>query len=307
MKSPQTILTDYLAMRRSLGFKLQKHEPVLREFLRFFATQKASYLTAELALQWARKPQHTDPAWWTTRLSILRGFATYWKTVDARTEIPYRHVLIREYKRPTPFIYTDQQIIQILDSTRQLSSKDNLTYWALFGLLRVTGMRVGEALALNNADVDLNEGTITVQNAKLNTSRLLSLHSTTQAALKQYVTKRNRQFTCRRDTPFFVTRNAGRPLYTTVRQTYRRVLFDLGIRKPGQHKGPRIHDLRHTFAVRSLVSFYEQGQDIDARIHALSTYLGHTSLSRTYWYLTAIPELMGLALSRLEEKIGGAV
>jgi len=307
MKSPQTILTDYLAMRRSLGFKLQKHEPVLREFLRFFATQKASYLTAKLALQWARKPQHTDPAWWTTRLSILHGFATYWKTVDARTEIPYRHVLIRQYKRPTPFIYTDQQIIQILDSTRQLSSKDNLTYWALFGLLRVTGMRVGEALALNNADVDLDEGTITVQNAKLNTSRLLSLHSTTQAALKQYVTKRNRQFTCRRDTPFFVTRKASRPLYTTVRRIYRRVLFDLGIRKPGQHKGPRIHDLRHTFAVRSLVSFYEQGQDIDAKIHALSTYLGHTSLSRTYWYLTAIPELMGLALSRLEEKIGGAV
>jgi len=306
MKSPQTILTDYLAMRRSLGFKLQKHEPVLRGFLRFFATQKASYLTTELALQWARKPQNTDPAWWTERLSMLRGLATYWKTVDARTEIPSLHVLIQQYKRPTPFIYTDQQIIQILDSTRQLSSQDHLTYWALFGLLRVTGMRVGEALALNNADVDLNEGTITVQNAKLNTSRLLPLHPTTQAALKPYVAKRNRRFTCRRDAPFFVIRNASRPLYTTVRQTYLRVLVDLGIRKPRQHKGPRLHDLRHTFAVRSLASFYEEGRNIDAKIHALSTYLGHKNIKCTYWYLTAIPELMGLALSRLEEKMGGA-
>jgi integrase/recombinase XerD len=305
MKRPRTILKDYLALRRSLGFKLQKHEETLREFLRFFAAQKASHLTTKLALQWARKPQNTDPAWWTDRLSILRGFAAYWKTIDPRTEVPSLHILVPQYKRPTPCIYTPQQIVQILAATRRLPSRDGFTFWTLFGLLAVTGMRVGEALALNNTDVDLKGGAITIRDAKRNKARLLPLHPTTRRVLKRYVRKRNQRFPRHEAGSFFAILDGRRPSHHSAWNTFRQILIQLGIRKPSQQKGPRLHDLRHTFAVRALIGFYESGQGVDEKIHALSTYLGHKGIRCTYWYLTAVPELMSLALSRLEKKIGG--
>jgi len=307
MKSPQTILKDYLNMRRTLGFKLQKHEDTLREFLSFFGTQKASYLTTKLALKWARKPQQTDPAWWTERLSMLRGFAAYWKTVDPRTEVPSLHILLPQYKRPTPHIYTDQQIAEILAATRQLPSKDSYTYWTLFGLLMVTGMRVGEALALDNKDVDLNKGVITVRDTKLNKSRILPLHTTTRRILQRYVREHNRRFPQSKVMPFFTIMDGRRPSHAVAWKMFRQALFNTGIRTPSQQKGPRLHDLRHTFAVKALTGFYKNGQDVDGKIHALSTYLGHKDIRCTYWYLTAIPELMSLVLSRLEKKIGGAL
>jgi site-specific recombinase XerD len=297
---------DYLAMRRALGFKLQKHEETLGEFLRFFAAQKVQYLTTRLALQWAREPQNTDPAWWTERLSMLRGFAAYWKTVDPRTEVPSLHILLPQYKRPTPCIYTDQQISQILAVTRELSSRDGPTFWTLFGLLSVTGMRVGEALALNDGDVDLKEGVITVRDAKLNKSRLLPLHASSRTILRRYVRRRDQRFARRKDATFFAILNGRRPSHYTAWNTFKQVLIKVGIRKPSQQKGPRLHDLRHTFAVNALVAFYKDGRDIDGKIHALSTYLGHKDIRCTYWYLTAVPKLMSLALSRLEGKIGGA-
>lgn len=306
MKRPETILKDYLALRRSLGFKLQKHEETLREFLRFFAAQKASYLTTKLALEWARKPQNTDPAWWTDRLSMLRGFAAYWKTIDPRTELPSLHILVPQYKRPRPCIYTHQQIVQILAATRRLSSRDSFTFWTLFGLLAVTGMRVGEALALNDADVDLKCGTITIRDAKLNKSRLLALHPTTRRVLKRYVRKRNQHFPRRKIGSFFAVLDGRRPSHGVVWKTFKRVLIQLGLRKPSQQKGPRLHDFRHTFTVRALIGFYQGGQGVEEKIHALSTYLGHKGIRCTYWYLTAVPELMSLVLSRLEKKIGGA-
>lgn len=305
--SPKIILKDYLAMRRKLGFKLQKHEETLREFLTFFETRKDSYLTTALALKWARKPKNTNPAWWTERLSMLRGFAAYWKIIDPRTEVPSLHILLPQYRRPTPHIYTDQEIIQILATIRKSPSKDSYAYWTLFGLLLATGMRIGEALALDNEDVDLKQGVITVREAKLNKSRLLPLHVTTLSVLKQYVKKRNRRFPRLKVAAFFVVMNGRRPSHYMPWNEFRQVLFKIGVRKPSQRKGPRLHDLRHTFAVRALIGFYKNEQDIDAKVHALSTYLGHKDIRCTYWYLTAIPELMGQVLSRLEKKIGGAL
>lgn len=307
MKNPRTILMDYLSMRRSLGFKLRKEEEMLRGFISFFTAQKASYLTTKLALRWARKPKNTDPAWWTDRLSMLRGLARYWKTIDPRTEIPPVRLLIPYYKRPSPHIYTDKEITKILATARELLTKDNVTYWTLFGLLIVTGMRIGEALVLNDEDVDLKDGVITVQDAKLNKTRLLPLHSTTCRILRKYVQQRNQQYPRDKTTSFFVILDGKRLSHYMAWNTFKRLLIQAGLRTPSQQKGPRLHDLRHTFAVKALIEFYQEGQDIDRKIHALSTYLGHKGIRCTYWYLTAVPELMSLALARLEHKIGGGL
>jgi len=303
--NPRIILKDYLAMRRKLGFKLKKHEETLRGFLNFFETRKDTYLTTELALKWARTPKNTDPAWWTERLSILRGFAAYWKTIDPRTEVPSLHILLPQYKRPTPHIYSNQQIAQILASSQKLPTKDSYTYWTLFGLLLATGMRIGEALALDNKDVDLKQGVITIRDTKLNKSRILPLHKTTLQVIKKYVQQRDKRFPIRKNKSFFAIVDGRRPSHAVVWKMFKQVLLDTGILEPSQKRVPRLHELRHTFAVRALTGFYKNGQDIDGKIHALSTYLGHKDIRCTYWYLTAVPELMGQVLSRLEKKIGG--
>jgi integrase/recombinase XerD len=306
MKRPKTILKDYLALRRSLGFDLRKHETALREFVKFFTAARADYLTTGLALQWARKPTNTDPAWWTERLSMLRGLASYWKTVDPRTEIPPLQLLLPQYRRPAPYIYSDQEITRILATTRKLSSEDRMTYWTLFGLLTATGMRVGEALALNDSDVDLNEGVITIRDSKLDKTRVLPLHPTTRQALHRYRLRRCRRFRRATTQSFFGIVNGRRPSHAVAWSIFRRVLIKTALRAPSQKKGPRLHDLRHTFAVKALMGLYRDGKNIDRGIHALSMYLGHTGIRCTYWYLTAVPELMSLALTRLEKRIGGA-
>jgi integrase/recombinase XerD len=305
--NPRIILKDYFAMRRKLGFKLRKHEETLRSFMNFFEKQQDSYLTTGLALKWARIPKNTDPAWWTERLSMLRGFAAYWKTIDPRTEVPSLHILLPQYKRPMPHIYSDQQIVQVLASTQKLPTEDTNTYWTLFGLLLATGMRIGEALALDNKDVDLKQGVITVHNTKLNKSRILPLHKTVPPVLKQYVRQRDKRFPIRENESFFTIVDGRRPSHAVTLKRFKQVLFDVRILKPPKTKGPRLHDLRHTFAVRALTGFYKNGQNIDGKIHALSTYLGHKDIRCTYWYLTAVPELMGQVLSRLERKIEGAL
>ena len=303
--NPQIILKDYLAMRRKLGFKMKKHKEILPSFITFFRNQKDQYLTTKLALKWARKPKNTDPAWWTERLSMLRGFAAYWKTIDPRTEVPSLHILLPQYKRPTPYIYSNQEIAQILALAKKLPTKDRDTYWTLYGLLLATGMRVGEALALDNKDVDLKQGVITIRDAKLNKSRILPLHVTTREILRQYVQKRSKQFAKSKELAFFMVSNGRRPSHYMAWNRFKQILIEMGIWNPLHNRDPRLHSLRHTFAVRALTEFYRNGQDIDEKIHALSTYLGHKDIRCTYWYLTAVPELMGHVLSRLEKKIGG--
>ena len=305
--NPRIILKDYLAMRRKLGFKLQKHEETLRGFLKFFEDRKDSYLTTKLALKWARKPKNTDPAWWTGRLSMLRGLAAYWKTIDPRTEVPSLHILLPQYKRPTPYIYSTVETAQIFTLAKKLPTKDSYTYWTLYGLLLATGMRVGEALALDNKDVDLKQGVITIRDTKLNKSRILPLHETTWEVLRQYVKKRNKQFGKSRETAFFIVENGRRPSHHMAWSRFKKILIEMEIWNPSHNRDPRLHSLRHTFAVRALTEFYRNGQDIDGKIHALSTYLGHKNIQCTYWYLSAVPELMGQVLSRLDKKIGGEV
>jgi integrase/recombinase XerD len=301
----RTILKDYLDMRRKLGYKLKTSESVLENFITFFENQKKTYLTTHLAVKWARKSKSTNPGCRADRLTILRGFAAYWKMIDPRTEVPPLHILGPHYKRATPHIYTDQQIAQILDATWKLPSKDSYTYWTLFGLLLATGMRIGEALALDDEDIDLKQGLITIRKGKLDKPRILPLHATTRKILRQYIQKRDLMFLGSKPPAFFVI-NKGRRLSILMAQyTFRKVMNMLGLRTLLQLKSVRLYDFRHTFATRALTRFYQNGHDIDAKIHALSIYLGHKYIQCTYWYLTNVPELMNQVLSRLENKMGG--
>lgn len=176
MKSLASIVNNYLTVRRSLGFDLGKHEPVLRQFVRFFTAKRATFLTTQLALEWAKAPRNADPAWWTDRLCILRGFAKFWRTVDARTEIPPVGLLLPNYKRPAPYIYSDQEITSILSASRDLPSADRLTYWTLFGLLIITGARIGELLAMTDEDVAVETATLSIHDGKRGKARILPLH-----------------------------------------------------------------------------------------------------------------------------------
>jgi integrase/recombinase XerD len=301
--NPRIVLKDYLVMRRKLGYKLQTDEKFLRSFVTFFESQKSSYLTTDLALRWARR--YKNPACWAVRLTTLRGFAGYWKIIDPRTEVPPLHIVGPHRTRGSPLIYTEQQVTKILDATQKLPSKDSYTYWTLFGLLLATGMRIGEALALNNEDIDLKQGLITIRKGKLDKPRILPLHKTTRKILNQYLQQRDRRFVCPKVPAFFVVMKGTRLSPYMAIKTFTQVLDILGFRTLLQGKYVRLYDLRHTFATRSLTRFYQNGQDIDAKIHALSIYLGHKYIQCTYWHLTNVPELMSIVLSRLENKMGG--
>ena len=301
----RTILKDYLDMRRKLGYKLKTDESVLANFITFFENQKKSYLTTHLAVKWAQKSISPNSGRRAECLTILRGFAAYWKIVDPRTEIPPLRIVGPYRKRGTPHIYTEQQVAKILTATRKLPSKDSYTYWTLFGLLLATGMRIGEALALNDADIDLKQGLITIRKGKLDKPRILPLHATTRRVLKQYVHKRNLMFLGSKPLAFFIISKGRRLSIQMAQYTFKKVMNMLGFKTLLQLRCVRLYDFRHTFATRTLTRIYQNGQDIDGKIHALSTYLGHKYIQCTYWYLTNVPELMSQVLSRLENKMGG--
>ncbi|MCX6926146.1 MAG: tyrosine-type recombinase/integrase [Verrucomicrobia bacterium] len=243
-----THLNSYLELRRQLGFKLTKAGLYLRNFVRFAQKQHASFITTKLALQWATQPENIRPRQRAVRLGIVRRFAQYVGTIDPRTEIPPPKLLQIQYCRPTPYLYRDEEVSKLIEAAGQIDKSDVLkcaTYATLFGLLAVTGMRVGEAIALDRADVDLDQFVLTLRQAKGNKSRVLPLHSSTGRALQQYAAIRGK--TCPRpfSSNFFISEQGTRLSYTTVNRWFRLLSHRIGLRKPGALHGARIHDLRH--------------------------------------------------------------
>jgi integrase/recombinase XerD len=296
---------DYLTMRRSLGFKLRDMGYNLRHFVSFMEQQGASIITTELALRWAQQPQDVQPAQWAARLNFVRSFAHYWSATDPRTEIPPMDLLPYRTKRATPYIYSNEEIQQLLKAARNLPPPTGLrpwTYYSLFGLMAVTGMRIGEVIRLDHADVDLKQGLLTVRLTKFGKSRLIPLHRSTVKKLKLYLHRRDELYPQPLTSRFFLS-NQGRPLTDyIVRWTFVRLSRKIGLRKVGNSFGPRLHDLRHRFAVTTLLRWYRAGVDVEQRLPVLSTYLGHTHVTDTYWYLSAIPELLALTKDRLEKR-----
>ncbi len=305
MISLRKAVENYLTMRRSLGFKLRDMGYNLRHFVSFMEQQRASIITTELALRWAQQPQDVHPAQWAARLSFVRSFARYWSATDPRTEIPPTGLLPYRTKRATPYIYSNDEIQQILKAARNLPPSTGLrpwTYYSLFGLMAVTGMRISEVIRLDHADVDLKQGLLTVRLTKFSKSRLIPLHPSTVKKLKRYLHRRDELYPRPLTARFFLS-NQGTPLTDCmVRWTFVKLSRQIGLRKVGDSFGPRLHDLRHRFAVTTLLRWYRTGLDVEQRLPVLSTYLGHAHVTDTYWYLSAIPELLALTKDRLEKR-----
>jgi integrase len=308
--SLQQRVADYLAERHRLGFALRSRGTLLAGFARYVSDRKhRGPLTADLMIEWARRDQwqRGTPSTWAARLAFVRHFARYLKQFEPDTEVPVEAVFGPEAGRVAPHIFHEQEVIDLLATARKLGPSGSIrpaTYETLFGLMASTGLRVSEALHLHDDDVDLKRGMLTIRQTKFAKSRLLPVHPTTVAALAKYRKTRARHVATTADMPFLIGsrgRRLGQPL--SDRQAHRVFIAlrdSLGWVNRGGHAAPRLHDLRHTFAVRRLMLWHTDGTDIDQMMLALSTYMGHAEIFYTYWYLTAVPELMALAGSKFE-------
>ncbi len=303
MSTLRSALRKYVAMRRALGFKFQHQEKRLTGFVSFMEERGATVITHKLALEWATQPPDRRPSW-ALRLTDVRGFARHLRSAEARTEVPLTGVL-PGFSRAKPYLYTETEIRKLLAAALALPPTDGLrrwTYHCLFGLLAAAGLRISEALALRREDVDLKEGILTVRGTKFGKSRLVPLHPTTRCILVRYAKRRDAHLHPPRSPYFFVAERGGQLLLQYVHRVFWRLSRQTGLRGRVDHSGPRLHDFRHRFAVHTLLAWYRSGQSVELLLPVLSTYLGHTCVRDTYWYLSACPELMGYAARRLEKR-----
>lgn len=300
-RPPRQELTDYLALRRALGYRLARPEKLLGQFLDHLEQAGGSRITVAVALDWARLPADSNSNWWAYRLSAVRGFATYLHAIDPVHEVPAADLLPHRSLRASPYLYSDAEIATLIAQTASLRTPlRRATFATLIGLLAVTGLRVGEAIALDRGDLDLTAGLLTVRHGKLDKARLVPLHPTSSAALQGYLRQRDRFGPATGATAIFVSSAGTRLLYCNVHATWKRLVAQAGLRPRSRSCRPRIHDLRHTFAVTAMLDAYTAGEDGQARLTLLTTWLGHVHPGSTYWYLSASPELMAAAGQRLE-------
>lgn len=307
-------LEEYIAIRRSLGFKLPDLGSRLRSFIDFAEGEGASYITTELALRWAQLPHEALPATWAARLAFVRRFAVWRSATDRRTQVPPEELLPHRFRRARPYIYNDDEISGIVLTAGELASATGLrarTYSTLFGLLAVTGMRVSEAVSLDRTDVDLEAAILTIRQTKFAKTRLVPVHPSTRDALRAYGQQRDQIVRVSFTAGFFVSEQGTRITADAARYTFAKVSREIGLRAPVKDRrhghGPRLHDMRHRFAVRTLIDWYRAGLDVEREIPKLATYLGHVHVHDTYWYLEAVPELLALATERLldpHEEVG---
>jgi integrase len=298
-------VTDYLRLRRALGFKLERAGRLLPNLVAYLEATGATTVTSDLAIAWARLPERARPNHWAQRLAIARGFAHYLQTIDPATEVPPAGVFPARRHRPSPYLWSEHDLCRLLEAARALRPPLRAaTHEAIFGLIAVSGMRLGEVIGLERDDVDLSAGVITIREAKFDRSRLVPLHPTTTQALSHYAGARDRLCPRPRSRAFFLS-SVGTALERSgVDKTLRTITTSIGIRTATVR--PRAHDLRHSFAVATLIRWQQSGASIDGNMAALSTYLGHVSPADTYWYLSAAPELMEFAARRLDARFGAA-
>jgi integrase/recombinase XerD len=306
MSTLRQSMAEYLAVRRALGYKLEQTEGFLGQFLDYLDAIGVDRITVEHAVAWATRPgrgQH----WHAMRLGAVRGFARYLhEAADPRVEVPAADLLPDKSGRAVPYLYTDAQIEALIEaaSTLRIAHK-TATFQTLFGLLVATGMRIGEALALDRADFDADAGTLTVRIAKFGKSRELPLHPTTTGALTRYLRRRDRPRPVGATEALLLSSVGTRVLVADVQTSFRALRARAGILPRSAACRPRLHDMRHSFAVNTLLDAYRTDGDPASRVAALSTYLGHVNPGKTYWYLRAAPELLELAGGRLERHLGG--
>jgi integrase len=297
---------EYLTYRRSLGYQLRIEGQMLQSFARY--ADEGGHrgpVTTELALRWARLPEQAARLYQARRLEVVRTLARYLVPREPGTEVPPRGLLGSAHARRPAFLYSQGDIIALLDAARSLAPAGGLrprTYATLIGLLACTGLRINEALTLGADDIDLDAGVLTIRQTKFHKSRFVPLHASALAPLRDYAADRGGRHRQLRDTTFFVSDAGLRLPYSTVRHTFHRLLRRaLPAAASTGRARPRFHDLRHTFVCRRLTDWYRDGTDVDRVIDQLSAYLGHAKVTDTYWYLTGVPEMLALAGSRFEQ------
>jgi integrase/recombinase XerD len=312
MNTLRQAVQDYLKLRRGLGFKLQDAGRGLLDFVTFMEQQRAAYITQALALAWAQQPAHTQPAHWAKRLSFVRGFARCRSAADPRTQIPAQGLLPFQPKRARPYLYSNDEIRNLLRAALDMpcryerSELQPWTYHCLFGLLIVSGLRLGEVRNLELQDVDLKAAVLTIRGTKFGKSRLVPLHGTTCKVLADYIARRNRHWDQRPVSHYLFVSNWGNRLDVgAIHRVFYALSRQIGLRGVADSHGPRLHDMRHRFATNTLVTWYRANQDPERCLPILSAYLGHVHVADTQWYLSASPELMREAMRRLEQRWEG--
>jgi integrase len=312
MTTLREAVREYLNLRRSLGFKLHETGKLLLAFVKFMEEHRSSYITTRLALAWAQQPSIVQPSEWGHRLSVVRTFARHRSATDPRTQIPPTSLLPFQPKRARPYLYSEKEIRSLLHAALRMSYRFERgklrpwTFYCLFGLLSVSGLRLGEARNLELQDVDLKAGVLTIRGAKFGKTRLLPLHASTCAVLADYLARRQRHWAGRTVSSYLFLSSWGNRLDGgEIHRTFYALSRQIGLRGPSDSHGPRLHDMRHRFATNTLVRWYRSGEDPERRLPLLSAYLGHVHVADTQWYLEGSPELMREAMRRLEQRWEG--
>jgi integrase/recombinase XerD len=296
-------LADYLQLRHSLGHEMAEAGRLLPGFVAYLDARGLPTVTIEAALAWAQQAPKSPAGRVTTigprRMTAARGFARYLSGIDAGTEVPPLGLMPRRGPWRQPYIYTAADIDALLAAARRaiVSPLRAVTYHTLIGLLAASGLRIGEAIKLDRGDADWAQGVLLIRESKFGKSRLVPLHPSSMQALAGYARLRDQLQPDAAEPAFFTSLNRKRLIYAVVQLTFRQLIDDAGI-GAGASWPPRLHDLRHSFAVRTLLAWYQAGEDVQAKIPSLSTYLGHREPASTYWYLSAAPELLALAAAR---------
>ena len=305
MSELRTALQDYLRIRRQLGFELERDGRQLEKFVSFLELAGARHITTELALAWAKLPVEATPHRWRQRVGIVRGFARYLATIDPHSEVPSKDLLPARRHRVAPYLYSQAEIEALMGAARMLTPPLRAaTFETLIGLMATSGLRLGEALGLDRADVDLDDGALHVRAAKQSKQREVPLHHTTTEALREYARARDRHRPKPTTHALFVSKQGQRLTDSAVHSTFPILIRQVGLEGAGERVRPRPHDLRHTFAMRTLLEWHRVGVEVDRQLPLLSTYLGHVHPEDTYWYLQAAPELLGLVGQRLDDLFG---
>ncbi len=298
------LVDDYIASRRKLGFEICTQAKELQLFARYCDTSgHRGPITTDLAISWARLPQKADPIYWAYRLDAVRRFARYRAVFEPETEIPPMGILGSSKRRPTPHIYSEDEIGLFLQAASKLKPIDGLkphTYVTLFGLLVCTGMRISEALRLTDENIDFENGIITIERTKFNKSRMIPIHSSTVKRLKCYWEKKQKYYMLSTCKNVFINDHAIPINYQMALWIFLKIRKSLKWKKTENGRSPTIHCFRHTFAVQRLIRWYEEGADVNQKILSLSTYLGHVEVTDTYWYLTAVPQLLSICAARFK-------
>jgi integrase/recombinase XerD len=301
MSALQAALADYLTLRRGLGYQLDHDARELRSFVDFCDHHETEFVTVAVAVAWVTMPVGTRPSWWANRMTILRGFATFLHGLDPRHDVPPADLFRHGPHRAVPYLYTDTEIAALTQAAAALPTPMTaLTMTTVIGLLAATGLRISEALAADVADLDPQTATLTVRRSKYGRSRLVPLHPHTTTALAAYLRRRDQLCPHPVSEALFLSTAGTRKRYAHVNQMFRRVRNQTGLTSRSTNCRPRLHDFRHSFAVRTLIDWYRDGGDVAARLPLLSAYLGHREPKYTYWYLHAAPELLAEAAHRLE-------